>query len=72
MDGKELPKFKKCKQKRNFVHFQVAFCSWSAESTLRKHSCNNMQIGRCTPAKVRAMKSANCWHLQLEQLLKAS
>ena len=48
----------------------IAFCSWSTEPTSRKHSCNNIQIGRFTPANAQAMKFANYLHLQTEQLLK--
>ena len=48
----------------------VAFCSSPIESTLRKHSCNIIQIGRCTLGNAWAMKFANYLHLQMEQLLK--
>ena len=48
----------------------VAFCSLPIEPTLWKHSCNMIQIGRCTSANARAMKFANYLHLQTKQLLK--
>ena len=48
----------------------VAFCSSPNEPTLRKHSCNIIQIGRCTSTNARAMKFANYLCLQKEQLLK--
>ena len=46
-------------------------CSWPTEPTLRKHSFNNIQIGRFTPANAWAVKSANYFHLQEELLLEA-
>ena len=44
----------------------VAFCSSPIEPTLWKHSCNIIQIGRCTSANARAIKFANYLHLQTE------
>ena len=43
--------------------------SWSTDLTLGKYRCNNVQLRRCTPTKVRTIKSANYLHLHTEQLL---
>ena len=34
----------------------VAFCSWPTEPTLRKHSCNNIQIRRSVWANAKNIK----------------
>ena len=44
----------------------LAFCSWPTEPTLRKSSCNNIQIG-----SAQAKKPANYLYFQTEQLLEA-